>query len=459
MMSKPEIDRPLRLLIVDDDQDHLALCERWLERSGYQVATALGGQEALASLEHTRPDLVVSDLIMDGMNGLKLLGEIHRHDPVMPTIIMSGKAGVPDAIEAAHLGVSGFLEKPFTKAALLDMVAGALDINTAPFPADGHLETAAGTLVYRAAVMQELMGRVHRVASGDSTVLLCGETGTGKELIARALHDLGARQDQPFVSINCSALPESLLESELFGHEKGAFTGANARHIGLFQAADGGTLFLDEIGDMPLALQAKVLRVLQDFSVRPVGGLQSTRINVRVISATHHNLAELVEQKLFREDLYYRLNVVPLFVPPLRQRAEDIPALVEHFLQQLATRAGSPATPRFAPEARTALIQAPFPGNIRQLRNVIERCIVLSASKVIPRSLVTEALQDQTLDMPTLDDAKAAFERRYLAGLLRATNGNVSTAARIAGRNRTEFYNLLGRYSLQPESFRQSSHH
>ena len=453
MEAKAGNNRPLRVLVVDDDADHLALCERWLALSGYAVTTASGGVQALACLEHTRPDLVISDLVMDDMSGLKLLGEIHRHDPVLPTIIMSGKAGVPDALEAAHLGVSGFLEKPFDKTRLQQTVADALDGGSATVTGQGQLDTAAGTLVYRAAIMQELVARVHRVAAGDSTVLLHGETGTGKELVARALHDLGTRREQPFVSINCSALPEALLESELFGHEKGAFTGANSRHVGLFQAADGGTIFLDEIGDMPLALQAKVLRVLQDFSVRPVGGLQATRIDVRVISATHHDLAELVEQKQFREDLYYRLNVVPLQVPPLRQRAEDIPLLLEHFLAQMAARGdGQPL--RFAPEARAMLIQAPFPGNVRQLRNVVERCVVLSTGRVIPKSLVNEALQDQTLDMPTLDDAKSAFERRYLAGLLRATEGNISTAARIAGRNRTEFYNLLNRHGLEPESFR-----
>ncbi len=455
MNAKSQSANRPRILLVDDDPDHLALCERWLSLAGYPVDTAIGGTEALAILERIRPDLVISDLIMDGMNGLRLLSEIHRQDPVLPTMIMSGKAGLPDALEAAHLGVSGFLEKPFSKDALLDAVAKSAESMPAGTQASGDLDTAAGRLVYRSAVMQELIGRVHRVAGGDSTVMLNGETGTGKELIARAVHDLSARRDKPFVSINCSALPEQLLESELFGHEKGAFTGATSKHFGLFQSADRGTLFLDEIGDMPLPLQAKVLRVLQDFAVRPVGGLQSVKIDVRVVSATHHNLLQLVEQKLFREDLYYRLNVVPLQVPPLRERSEDIPALLEHFLQQLGSRADGRGK-RFAPEARAALLQAPFPGNIRQLRNVIERCVVLSNGPVIPRSLVTEALQDQTLDMPTLDDARNAFERRYIAGLLRATNGNITAAAKIAGRNRTEFYNLLARHRLEPEVFRQS---
>jgi two-component system response regulator GlrR len=332
MISESAKNRAPRILLVDDDPDHLALCDRWLSASGYQVTTAADGAQALAALERARPDLVISDLVMDGMNGLRLLGEIHRQDPVLPTMVMSGRAGVPDAIEAAHLGVSGFLEKPFSRDVLLGAVAKAVDILTPPPEIDGDLHTSAGRLVFRSAIMQELVGRVHRVAQGDSTVMLTGETGSGKELIAHAIHDLSARHGRPFISINCSALPEQLLESELFGHEKGAFTGATARHIGLFQAADGGTLFLDEIGDMPLALQAKVLRVLQDFAVRPVGGLDAVRIDVRVISATHHNLQELVEQRLFREDLYYRLNVVPLLIPPLRRRAEDIPALLEHLL-------------------------------------------------------------------------------------------------------------------------------
>jgi len=454
MSNDAEPNRQPRILLVDDDTDHLALCSRWLTLTGYKVASATSGTAALAELEQARPDLVISDLIMDGMNGLRLLSEIHRQDPVLPTMIMSGMAGVPDALEAAHLGVSAFLEKPLTKEIFLSAVAEALDNVPPPAFEAGDLQTSAGRLVYRSAIMQELIGRVHRVAAGTSTVMLSGETGTGKELIALALHELGPRREQPFVSINCSALPEQLLESELFGHEKGAFTGATTRHTGLFQAADGGTLFLDEIGDMPLSLQAKVLRVLQDFAVRPVGGLHSVKIDVRVISATHQDLTEMVEHKQFREDLYYRLNVVPLHVPPLRQRAEDIPALLEFFLRHLAERTNE-AIKRFAPEARAALIQAPFPGNIRQLQNVVERCVVLSSSTLITRSLVTEALQDQTLGMPTLDDAKNSFERRYIAGLLRATNGNVTTAAKIAGRNRTEFYNLLARHCLRAETFRQ----
>ena len=453
MSSQAGADSQLRILLVDDDSDHLALCERWLTLAGYRVDTAAGGGEALARLEQARPDLVISDLVMDDMNGLRLLGEIHRQDPVLPAMVMSGKAGVPDALKAAHLGVTGFLEKPFDKDALLGAVRESIGREPPSGANAGALDTSAGTLVYRSAVMQELVGRIQRVAAGTSTVLLRGETGTGKELVARAIHDLGPRGERPFVGINCSALPEQLLESELFGHEKGAFTGATTRHVGLFQAADGGTLFLDEIGDMPLALQAKVLRVLQDFAVRPVGGLDTVKIDVRVIAATHQDLAAMVEHKQFREDLFYRLNVVPLQVPALRERREDIPDLLAYFLERLAARGAGEAR-QFAPEARAALLQASYPGNIRQLQNIVERCLVLSNGPVIPKALVVEALQEETTGMPTLDEAKHAFERRYLAGLLRATNGNVSGAARLAGRNRTEFYNLLARHSLEPEHFR-----
>jgi two-component system response regulator GlrR len=303
--------------------------------------------------------------------------------------------------------------------------------------------------------MQELLGRARLVASGDSSVLITGETGTGKEVLARAIHDGGPRRAAPFVGINCSALPEQLLESELFGHEKGAFTGAVARHQGLFQAAHQGTLFLDEIGDMPLPLQAKLLRVLQDFRVRPVGSVRSVSVDVRTISATHRDLEDMVAKGEFRADLYYRLNVVPLRVPSLRERREDIPLLVEHFLDTLARRQGR-AKKRLAPEAMQCLAAAALPGNIRQLQNVVEQCTVLSTSEVIPPGLVAEALRDQPGGILPLDEAKLAFERRYLVGVLRTTEGKVAAAARLAGRNRTEFYKLLQRHGLDPARFRPS---
>ncbi len=285
------------------------------------------------------------------------------------------------------------------------------------------------------------------------SVLISGATGSGKEVIARAIHDASNRKEQPFIAVNCGAIPEQLLESELFGHEKGAFTGANIRHQGLFQAANGGTIFLDEIGDMPLALQVKLLRVLQDFEIRPVGSTRTFPIDVRLISATHRNLEEAVENGEFREDLYYRLRVVPLDIPDLAQRLDDIPALVEHFLESYAAH-NKQDKKRFSPDAIDYLKQMSWPGNVRQLINVVELCATLSKSKSISISLVKKAVHDKPLEMQTLKEAKQEFERNYLVSVMRITQGHVANAARIAGRNRTEFYKLLNQYNIEPDTFR-----
>jgi two-component system response regulator GlrR len=440
------------LLVVDDDRDHLALIQRWLELADFTVTGAESGETALAVLESKRPDLVITDLVMTGIDGIRLLREIHRHDPVMPVIIMSGQAGIPEAVRATHLGASTFLTKPIERETLVKEVAQALAAHTG---AENHASEGFGAnIVYRSQTMAELLGRARLVAAVDTTVLITGETGTGKEVLAEAIHRASPRAKSPFVAINCSALPEELLESELFGHEKGAFTGAVTRHDGLFQAADGGTLFLDEIGDMPLPLQAKLLRVLQDFKVRPVGSTQAIPVDVRIISATHHDLEQLVEHNEFREDLFYRLSVVPLHMPSLRERREDIPLLAEHFLKRVAERTARPVK-RFAPDALRHLMGADLPGNVRQLQNLVEQCSVLSPSDIIPVSLAAQALREKPSEIPTLDEAKQTFERRYLTGVLRAAEGNITTAARMAGRNRTEFYKLLGRHNLDPTSFRQ----
>lgn len=440
------------LLVVDDDQDHLALVERWLKLEGFDVTAAESGESALAMLDARRPDLVITDLVMGEIDGIRLLREIHRYDPVMPVIIMSGQAGIPEAVKATHLGACAFLTKPIAREALIAEVRQTLTARTGQ-DASGDGEFAP-KMVYRSQIMAELLGRARLVAAVDTTVLITGDTGTGKEVLAEAIHSASPRSDSSFVAINCSALPEELLESELFGHEKGAFTGAVTRHEGLFHAANKGTLFLDEIGDMPLSLQAKLLRVLQDFKVRPVGSTAAIPVDVRVVSATHHNLEELVEQGDFREDLFYRLSVVPLRMPSLRERREDIPLLVEHFLRLVGERTGRPAK-RFAPDAMRHLLAADLPGNVRQLQNLVEQCSVLSPSDIIPATFTAQALREKPAEIPTLDEAKQSFERRYLIGVLRAAEGNITTAARMAGRNRTEFYKLLGRHSLDPTRFRR----
>jgi two-component system response regulator GlrR len=282
--------------------------------------------------------------------------------------------------------------------------------------------------------------------------MIQGDSGSGKEVLANAIHRASKRAKKPFMAVNCAAIPEALLESELFGHAKGAFTGANAAHIGLFQAATGGTIFLDEIGDMPLPLQAKVLRVLQEGQVRPVGSTQSVAIDVRVLSATHRNLDAMRKERLFREDLYYRLNVVLLRLPSLSERREDIPLLCTHFLRDIAVRYGR-TVPQLSPEAMALLIAAPWPGNVRQLENLLEQAVALSTTPVIPPSLITQGLEDAKPLVP-FDEARRQFEREYLVRLLKLTGGNVAQAAQLANRNRTDFYKLLQRHSLEPAAFK-----
>ena len=441
-----------RLLVVDDDSDMLALLSTWLKQAGMSVSTASSGVDALASIGTVRPHCVLTDLYMEGMDGMTLLAEIHRQNPLMPVIMLSGQAGIPEAIKAMHLGISAFLTKPVERETLIGAVQRALrlsgdrDATERPQFGDG--------IIHRSARMAELLEQAEMVADSDVTVFISGQTGTGKEVLAKAIHAGSPRRDKPFIGVNCGAIPEQLLESELFGHEKGAFTGANSRHEGLFQAANGGTLFLDEIGDMPLGLQVKLLRVLQDFEVRPVGATRGMPVNVRIISATHQDLADEVAKGSFREDLYYRLNVVPLHMPSLSERREDVPALIDFFLETQAQRRGTKKK-RFAPEATEYLLAAPWPGNVRQVINVVELCTALTKTEIIPLSMAKTALRDEPGAMQTLKDAKNTFERNYLISVLRITNGHVANAARIAGRNRTEFYKLLSQHHLDPAEFRK----
>ena len=439
------------VLIVDDDQDMLNLLSAWLTGAGFTPLLANSGGDALRQLAISRPDMVVTDLFMEEMDGMTLVTRIHDENPLTPVIMLSGQARIPDAVKATHLGTSAFLTKPIAKQVFLD------EIHTHIRP---RRRDAAGaferSLIYRSDVMVELLEQAELVALGDVTVFINGETGTGKEVLARAIHDASRRRDHPFIGVNCGAIPEQLLESELFGHEKGSFTGATNRHDGLFLAADSGTLFLDEIGDMPLGLQVKLLRVLQDFEVRPVGSIKSVPVNVRIISATHNDLEALVEKGEFREDLYYRLNVVPLKMPRLAERPDDIPLLLEHFLAQNAARS-STAKKRFAPDAIAYLAAASWPGNIRQLINAVELCTTLYTGDIIPLAMAQRALRQQPVHIKTLKDAKADFERNYLISVLRISEGNVANAARLAGRNRTEFYKLLNQYDLDAASYRDGA--
>jgi two-component system response regulator GlrR len=333
---------------------------------------------------------------------------------------------------------------------LLDTVAEAMRLSSPPA---GEREAWRGDIITRSSGMEDLLAQARRVAASDASVCIFGQSGTGKELLARAIHRASPRAGAPFVAVNCGAIPEGLLESELFGHKKGSFTGAVADRRGLFSAAQGGTLFLDEVGDMPLSLQVKLLRALEERKIRPVGSHESHDIDVRVISATHRKLEERIASGEFREDLYYRLNVVKLYIPALAERREDIPLLANEFLSRLATRyrRGRLA---FSPEAMQILVSAPWPGNVRQLLNVIEQAVALAATEVIPESLVRQALDVADTALTPLDEARRAFERDYLVRILKITGGNVTKAARLAGRNRTEFYRLLERHSLEPGMFK-----
>lgn len=441
-----------RLLVVDDDQDMLNLLQKWLSGAGYKVTTVLSGIDALGQIEIAKPDLVITDLFMDGMDGMTLLTEIHSRNPLIPVIMLSGQAQIPDAVKATHLGTAAFLTKPIDKSELLEEV-----VRHARSRASGESASAFGrALIHKSSLMAELLEQAEMLAAGEITVFINGETGTGKEVLAKAIHEASPRAGAPFIGVNCGAIPEQLLESELFGHEKGAFTGANAKHEGLFMAADGGTLFLDEIGDMPLGLQVKLLRVLQDFELRPVGSTRSMPVNVRIISATHNDLDELVKRGDFREDLYYRLNVVPLSMPSLRERREDIPALLEHFLNRHAEKTGTKPK-RFDAAALDYLTAASWPGNVRQLANAVELCATLTKGEVIPAGMAQKALREEPGRIQTLKEAKQEFERKYLISVLRVTNGNVANAARIAGRNRTEFYKLLGQHGIDAADFRRES--
>ena len=345
------------LLLVDDDPDLLKLISLRLASAGYRVRTAESGEAALAAIAVTRPALVVTDLRMPGMDGLQLFESIHRQHPAMPVIILTAHGTIPDAVSATQRGVFGFLTKPFDSQELLQKVAAAVALSGGASGADADDSWRAG-IITRSPAMEDLLRQARLVADSDAAVLVTGESGTGKELLAQAIHRASRRGARPFVAVNCGAIPGELLESELFGHARGAFTGAVQAHKGLFQAADGGTLLLDEIGDMPLPLQVKLLRVLQQGEVRPVGSTQAIPVDVRVISATHRDLDAQRAAGLFREDLYYRLNVVSLRLPPLAERREDIPLLATHFLQRLAERYQKPA-PSLAPDAMQLLVAAP----------------------------------------------------------------------------------------------------
>ncbi len=448
-MAAKQPQREGRILLVDDDPGLLRLLSIRLRAEGYEVEAVESAHKALGVLHRFSPDLVVTDLRMDKMDGIGLLKELQTRSPGLRVVIITAHGTIPDAVTATQHGAFGFLTKPIDKDELMSLVERALKVSGTVDVEEGW----ASEIITRNAAMKEIMQQAKMVAATDARVLITGESGTGKELLAQAIHNASERRNKPFTAINCSAMAENLLESELFGHEKGAFTGATRSHEGLFQAAEGGTLLLDEIGDMPMRLQVKLLRVLQESQVRPVGSTEAKHIDVRVISATHRDLQELMTEGRFREDLYYRLNVVNIKLPTLDERREDIPLLVAHFLQQIAEEAGQERKV-YAPEAVEMLVTAEWPGNIRQLYNIVRQNVALSRSPVISGELVQQSLGEHAGKLLSFSDARDEFTRNYLSQILQITMGNVSQAARLAKRNRTDFYKLLARHDLNPDSFK-----
>jgi len=444
------------VLCVDDDPAVGKVLSALLEQAGLTALLAASGNEALEALGRHPIDLVVSDLRMPGLGGMDLLRTVAARWPDIPVVILTAHGSVPLAVEAMRAGAADFLLKPFDRDEVLYVLEKALLAHGQGSIPEAALK-ASQNVLGDSPVMRELDELVRRAAAGSATVLVRGETGTGKELVARAIHERSARAAKPFVKLNCAALPDALLESELFGHEKGAFTGAAHRKPGRVELAAGGTLFLDEIGDVPLATQVKLLRVIQEREIERVGGTETIKVDVRFVAATHQKLEALVASGDFREDLFYRLNVIPLDVPPLRERREDIPALVLHFARTTG-ESNNRKTASFAPDAVELLAQQPWPGNVRQLENMVERLVVLSDTTSITRSAVEreverEAARERSArgsatgvesEAPSaLGVQRREAEREAVLDALARAGNNRSLAARLLGVSRRTLYNKL----------------
>ena len=448
-----------RILVVDDERNLVAVIQMGLEAAGYDVVTAYDEKEALRRAKEQAIDLSIVDLQLVQKDGISLMEDLHLIIPEMPVIILTGYGSIESAVEAMKRGAYSYITKPYESRELLFQIQKALE-NRRLFSEierlKGLLETKYGfsNIVARSDKMRKVLDGISRIANTDSTVLILGESGTGKDLIAKAIHLASERKDKPFVAINCAALPEALLESNLFGHEKGAFSGAIKDAKGLFLQAHGGTIFLDEIGDMPLSIQAKILRVIQERQFRPIGSERLVEVNVRIIVATNKNLEEQVKQGLFREDLYYRIHVIPVYLPSLRDRKEDIPPLVDHFLEKSRLQMKKEIK-GLTPQAMQKLMLYDWPGNVRELENVVEYSAAMTDKEYITEDLIlqTKGVVSQGPVKP-LKEAKDAFEKSYLIYLMETCKGNVTEAAQFAGKYRADFYDLLKKHSLNPHDFK-----
>jgi two-component system nitrogen regulation response regulator NtrX len=456
------------ILIIDDDANTLASLARAFRLAGHEATVCDNAARALELAKAERFDLVLSDVVMPGRDGITLLGDLKSAGVASPVVMMSGQATIEMAVKATRLGATDFLEKPISTDKLLLTVENALRLK--------HLEEENRDLkrrlgrhhiVWASAAMREVMTQVEQVAASETRVCIRGETGTGKELIARTLHEKSPRREGPFVSLNCAAIPSELMESELFGHEKGSFTGAAARHIGKFEHAHGGTLFLDEIGDMPLAMQAKLLRVLEEGEIERVGADKPFAVSVRVVVATHRNLEEQVRQGSFREDLYHRVFVFPIVLPPLRERREDIGVLAEHFVRQL-TDQNNWRPKSFSREAMEALENYSWPGNVRELRNVVERVLLLASGEIVEAAAVMRALPQPVagnlhgfaatgaLAAGGLAQRVEAFERETLLTELKRHHHHMTNTAKALGLERSHLYKKCQQLGIDVRAVRQN---
>ena len=435
------------LLIVDDEANTLASLSRAFRLAGHEATVCDNAAKALELAKARHFDLILSDVIMPGKDGLALLEDLKSEGVTAPVVMMSGQAHIEMAVRATRLGALDFLEKPIATEKLLLTVDNALRLQRLESE-NRQLKQRLGKheIVWQGEAMRRVMAQVDRVAASETRVCILGETGTGKELVARTLHERSARAAEPFVALNCAAVPAELIESELFGHEKGSFTGAAGRHVGKFEQAEHGTLFLDEIGDMPLHMQAKLLRVLEEGEIERVGGEKPIRVDVRVLVATHRDLEALVKEGKFRQDLFHRIYVFPLVLPPLRERREDIPSLVEHFAAQVCSQNGwKPIL--FSAESIAALQAHGWPGNVRELRNVVERLILLAPADEVDLATVRLALpQNSGSPLPSvtvsgaLADRVQAFEREVILAELKNNHYNMASAARALHLERSHLY-------------------
>jgi two-component system response regulator GlrR len=447
-----------KILIVDDNENILEVVRMRLESVGYEVSTAANARDALDLVKDAPFDLVITDLKMTERNGIQLMEDVQLVNPEIPVIILTAHGSIENAVEAMKKGAYSYLTKPFNDNDLALHVKKALEKQSLTREIKRlrqdllekyHLENIVG----KSPVMQLVFEQIIKVAPSPSTVLILGESGTGKEMIAKAIHYNSPRANKPFLAVNCSALPESLLENELFGHIKGAYTGATDDRDGLFMAANGGTLFLDEIADAPLTTQVKLLRALQEREILPVGGHAPRKVDVRLIVATNKDLKKAIEEGTFREDLYYRIHVIPVSLPPLRERKEDIPLLADHFLQKYAIQMNREIH-GFKPEALQRIMLYEWPGNVRELEHRIEHAVVMAAENYISPEDLFPSRREEPGGFKTIKAAREEFEEEYVRNLLQITKGNVSTAAKLAGHQRIALYNLIKKYGINLDEFR-----